>query len=67
MPGLRAAFDERLVEGLIATCDPVALELLFSARDRVEFVARRNQLGELPQCPIGEREWMRANAVPDAS
>ena len=44
----------------IATCDAVKLELLFSAQNSREFSARRVELDELPQCPIGPREFRRA-------
>jgi hypothetical protein len=39
------------------------MELLHTARNGPEFSARRTQLGLLPHCPIGPREWVRALAV----
>jgi predicted nucleic acid-binding protein len=57
---LRVAFDEDLVEGQIATCDMVRLELLYSARNATEFTSLRSELDALPTCPIGVDEWTRA-------
>jgi predicted nucleic acid-binding protein len=57
---LRGAFDEDLVEGQIATCDMVRLELLYSARNVTEFTSLREELDALPNCPIGDLEWKRA-------
>jgi hypothetical protein len=60
---LRAAFDEDLVEGQIATCDMVRLELLYSARNAAEFTSLRRELDALPNCPIGVDQWKRAIEV----
>jgi predicted nucleic acid-binding protein len=60
---LRDAFDDDLVEGRIATCDMVRLELLYSARNAAEFTSLRHELDALPNCPIGVNEWERALAV----
>lgn len=57
---LRRDFDELVVDGELAICDQVALELLCSARDAAEFRARRDQLAALPHVPIGTDEWARA-------
>jgi predicted nucleic acid-binding protein len=59
-PELRHEFDTALVEGELATCDMVRLELLYSARDRREFAEIREELAALPDCPIGKDEWNRA-------
>jgi predicted nucleic acid-binding protein len=59
----RQAFDEAVVEGAIATCDMVRLELLHSARTVGEFEALRDDLGALPDCPIGKAQWDRALEV----
>jgi predicted nucleic acid-binding protein len=59
-PELRHAFDEALVDGELATCDTVRLELLHSARTRAEFVEIRRELGALPDCPIENEQWSRA-------
>jgi hypothetical protein len=60
---LRVAFDEDLVEGEIATCDMVRLELLYSARNPTEFASLRAELDALPKCPIGVEECERALEV----
>jgi predicted nucleic acid-binding protein len=60
---LRIAFDEDLVEGQIATCDMVRLELLYSTRNATEFTSLRSELDALPNCPIGVEHWKRALEV----
>jgi predicted nucleic acid-binding protein len=60
VPELRRAFDDLVIDGRIATCDQVALELLYSTRDHAEFRGRRDQMSALPQCPIGVEQWTRA-------
>ena len=62
-PELRHAFDAALVDGELATCDMVRLELLYSARDPVEFAEIRDELAVLPDCPIGKQHWERALSV----
>jgi hypothetical protein len=59
-PELRAGFDSELVDGEIATCDMVRLELLHSARNPTEFAELREDLSALPDCPIGTDQWDRA-------
>ena len=59
-PEARRAFDEAVLEGRIAICDAVKLELLYEARNGVEFSDTRTALDVLPQCAIGPREWSRA-------
>jgi predicted nucleic acid-binding protein len=59
-PSLREAFDAALIDGELATCDMVRLELLHSARDAVELAQIRTELEALPDCPIGEEQWDRA-------
>ena len=59
-PELRRAFDTALVEGDIATCDMVRLELLYSARNARDFAELRQELAALPDCPIGKDRWERA-------
>jgi predicted nucleic acid-binding protein len=60
---LRDRFDDSLVEGEIATCDLVRLELLYSTRNAEEFDALRLDLEALPDCPIGKDQWQRALEV----
>ena len=57
---LRTAFDEDVIEGQVATCDIVRLELLCSTRNATEFADLRHDLGALPNCPIGVDQWQRA-------
>jgi predicted nucleic acid-binding protein len=59
-PELRQAFDAALIEGELATCATVRLELLHSARNAVEFAEIRSELEALPDCAIGEAQWDRA-------
>lgn len=60
---VRADFDERVTRGVIATCEMVILELLWTARDHGDFLLARAQLEALPQIEIGERVWRRATDV----
>jgi predicted nucleic acid-binding protein len=57
---LRHAFDATLVDGEIATCDMVRLELLYSARTADEFGELHDELTALPDCPVGKEQWNRA-------
>jgi predicted nucleic acid-binding protein len=57
---IREAFDEAVVDGEIATCDMVRLELLYSTQTAGEFESLRSDLGALPDCPIGKPHWERA-------
>ena len=59
-PQLREWFDDAVVDGEIAICDMVRLELLHSVRDVDEFRALSEDLDGLPQLPLGEAEWTRA-------
>lgn len=59
-PELRRAFDAALIDGELATCDMVRLELLHSARNPDEFAEIREDLAALPDCPIGKEQWGRA-------
>ena len=57
---VRGQFDARVINGDIATAPMVKLELLHSARNPREFAEMRAELDALPDCPIGEDEWLRA-------
>ncbi len=59
-PELRGAFDQALIDGELATCDMVCLELLHSARGPTEFAEIREELAALPDCPIDKVQWNRA-------
>ena len=52
-------------DGHVATCGPVMLELLYSARNPRDYAQIRADLAALPQCIIGQPEWDRAFAVYD--
>jgi predicted nucleic acid-binding protein len=60
---MRQQFDDAVVEGEVATCDMVRLELLHSTRSAAEFRALRQDLEALPDCPIGKEQWARALEV----
>ena len=57
---LRRGFDEALVDGELATCDMVRLELLHSTQNATEFRSLRRDLQALAHCPIGKAQWERA-------
>ncbi len=65
VPDLFDEFHEQVDAGAIATCHPVILELLYSARGHDEFLRLRGELGVLVTCPIGPAQWDRAVAVYD--
>jgi predicted nucleic acid-binding protein len=56
-------FGQSLVDGSVATCPPVRLELLRMTRDAAEFEARRRTLDTLRLVSVGPREWQRAEDV----
>jgi hypothetical protein len=56
-------FNELVEDGEIAICEIVELELLWSARDQLEFAERRDALEALPSIAIGQNEWRRATDV----
>lgn len=60
---LRAEFDEAVIDGLIATCAMVRLELLYSAQNADEFTDLRADLDALPDLPIDQAQWDRALEV----
>jgi len=60
---LRAVFDGQLIDGQVASCDMVRLELLYSARNATEFTTLRRELDAVPSCPIGVQQWKRALEV----
>ncbi len=59
-PDVRERFSELLVEGEIAICDMVKLELLAQARNGSDFDRRRQELDDVGYCPIRIEEWERA-------
>jgi predicted nucleic acid-binding protein len=60
---LRTAFDQDVIDGQVATCDMVRLELLYSTRNAAEFTSLRIELDALPNCEIGVDQWQRALEV----
>jgi hypothetical protein len=63
--GLRADLEDALLSDSVAICDPLKLELLYSARTGDEYRLLREELQALRQCPIGAAEWARALEVYD--
>lgn len=59
----RRRFDDEVVEGGVAVCDMVRLELLYAARNADEYRRLAGDLDALPDCPIGKPQWQRALAV----
>ena len=59
-PELRRTFDRAVANRDVATCCPVAFELLHGACNATEFSTIRTGLERLRQCPVGHREWHRA-------
>ena len=60
---VRRDFDARLAEGSVATCHPVAFELLWLERDGTALRRRRDELDGLRHAPVGDRVWRRARDV----
>jgi predicted nucleic acid-binding protein len=57
---LRTAFDEDVIDGQVATCDMVRLELLYSTRNADDSTNLRIELDALPSSPIAVDQWQRA-------
>lgn len=62
-PELADWFNAEVRDGRILVCEPVALELLRSARNAGAFSMQSELLDLLASCPVGPREWRRARAV----
>lgn len=60
---LRAAFDEAVVNGGIATCAMVRLELLYSTQNGDEFAQLDEDLAALPELTTDQAQWDRAIEV----
>jgi hypothetical protein len=56
-------FDDLVEDGEIAICEIVELELLWSARDAIDFAERRVALEALPNVEIDGNVWRRAMDV----
>jgi predicted nucleic acid-binding protein len=62
-PDLAVWFNMAVQADLVATCEPVVLELLRSARDSAAFARQADLLALLPTVPTGERQFLRAREV----
>jgi predicted nucleic acid-binding protein len=60
---VRVDFDRRVMRGEIATCPPVVMELLWSARARADFEDTVSTMAALPQFEADRPAWDRAVAV----
>jgi predicted nucleic acid-binding protein len=60
---LRAAFDDAVVNGDIATCAMVRIELLYSTQNGDEFARLREDLTALPELTTDQAQWDRAIEV----
>lgn len=58
-----AWFRNAVVDGRIAVCDQVAMELLFSARDAKGFRVTEDRLLACPWVEIEARDWVEARRV----
>lgn len=56
-------FGTALEDGLIAVCDQVAMELLWSARDVADFRATEAALLACPWFAVEPRDWVEARCV----
>ncbi len=60
---VRVDFDRRVMRGEIATCPPVVMELLWSARGPAAFEDTVTRMSALPQLEADRSAWDRAIAV----
>ena len=58
-----AWFAPALEDGRIAVCDQVVMELLWSARDLVDFQATEAALSACPWLPVEPTDWDEARRV----
>lgn len=56
-------FNMAVQADLVATCEPVILELLRSARNSAAFASQASLLALLPTVPTGEAQFRRARDV----
>jgi predicted nucleic acid-binding protein len=56
----RLDFDRRVMRGEVATCPPVVMELLWSARDSADFEDTVSTMAALPQLEADRPVWDRA-------
>ena len=62
-PAVRRRLGPLLVEGLVATCPIIDLQVLFSARSHDDYEAILNERRALPSFPIDEAVTARALAT----
>jgi len=62
-PGVSEWFPEALLDGRVAVCDMVAMEILTSARDHADFLALEDALLACPWVKVEVSDWDRARAV----
>jgi hypothetical protein len=62
-PEVAAAWERRLAADTLATCAPVRLEILYSARSAGDYDRLAAELLALRQLPCGEAQWDRALEV----
>lgn len=62
-PDLAEWFNRAVQADLVATCDPVILELLRSARNTAAFIRQAELLRLLPTVAVGDRACRRALQV----
>jgi predicted nucleic acid-binding protein len=60
---VRVDFDRRVIRREIATCPPVLMELLWSARARADFEDTLSTMSALPQFEADRPAWDRAVGV----
>lgn len=60
---IQQRWEEMVLGGDVAVTEPVALELLYSARGPADYAAFRAQLSALPQLPLDRRAVTRATTV----
>jgi len=60
---LSSRWTNLALEGRVALCPPVRLELLFSARGAVDYDAFADEIDALPFCPLTRRAVDRAASV----
>jgi predicted nucleic acid-binding protein len=58
-----ASLAAAVEDGLVAVCDQVAMEVLFSARDGADFAATEAALLACPWFPVEAADWVEARRV----
>lgn len=58
-----AWFSAEVEDGLVAVCDQVAMEVLFSTRDAADFAATEAALLACPWLPVEAADWVESRRV----